>query len=155
MAVADSDKVRLQFPETGVNRFVYEYIRSLPDLSMHLRTSKRAGDLVLRTRSLVVGYPDDEEALFKVPDLIFKRGECAAVIGPNGAGKTTFLKTILGQIEPLEGEVVLGASLDIGYFAQGHEALTPESTLMDEIWAEAPDLTPGEVRNLLARFLYQ
>ncbi len=54
---------------------------------------------------------------------------CVAVIGPNGAGKTTFLKTILGLHPPLSGELVLGAALDIGYFAQAHEELQPERTL--------------------------
>jgi ATP-binding cassette subfamily F protein 3 len=130
-------------------------LQTMPDLSLSLRTKSRSGDLVLRTRSLAVGYADEPDALFRVPDLVLLRGECAAVIGPNGAGKTTFLKTILGQIEPLEGEVELGASLDVGYFAQGHEGLNPDRTLVEEIWAEAPLLTEGEVRNLLARFLFR
>jgi ATP-binding cassette subfamily F protein 3 len=85
---------------------------------------------------------------------VLKRGECAAVIGPNGAGKTTLLKTLLGQIPPLEGEVVLGASLNIGYFAQAHEGLSPERTLVEEINAVAPHLLLAEVRDYLARFLF-
>jgi ATP-binding cassette subfamily F protein 3 len=61
---------------------------------------------------------------------VLKRGECAALIGPNGAGKTTFLKTILGLMPPLAGETVLGASLKIAYFAQAHEGLQAENTLV-------------------------
>ena len=64
--------------------------------------------------------------LFDCPDLVLIRQECAAIIGPNGAGKTTFLKTILEQIPPFSGKVRLGASLDIGYFAQAHEGLKAE-----------------------------
>ncbi len=90
-------------------------------LKFRLTPAMRSGDLVLRTTRLGVGYQDEKRVLFTVPDLVLRRGECAAVIGPNGAGKTTFLKTILGQIPPLAGEVQLGASLDIGYFAQAHE----------------------------------
>ena len=60
---------------------------------------------------------------FAAPDLTLLRGECAGVIGPNGAGKTTFLKTLLGQLPPYSGEVVLGANLHLGYFAQAHEGL--------------------------------
>ncbi len=97
-----------------------------PHLHLHLKTSLRSGDLVLRTHDLAIGYPDEGRPLFHAPDLVLKRGECAALIGPNGAGKTTFLKTILGQLPPLAGEVLLGASLDIGYFAQAHEGLDPE-----------------------------
>jgi ATP-binding cassette subfamily F protein 3 len=92
--------------------------------------------------------------LFSVPDLILRRGECAAIIGPNGAGKTTFLKTILDQIPPLAGETELGASLQIGYFSQAHEGLHPELTLMEEIQTLAPRMLPAETRDYLARFLF-
>ena len=125
-----------------------------PHLNLHLKTSYRSGDLVLRSRDLAVGYADEGRPLFRAPDLLLKRGECAAVIGPNGAGKSTFLKTILGQMDPLEGEVVLGASLNIGYFAQAHEGLQPERTLVQEIEAEAPGMLLGAIRDYLARFLF-
>ena len=103
--------------------------------SLHfgLNTGDRSGNLVLRTYSLQVGYADEGKPLFYVPDLIFKRLECAAIIGPNGAGKTTFLKTILNQIPPFAGEVDLGAALSIGYFAQAHEGLVAEHNLVEEI----------------------
>ena len=64
---------------------------------------------------------------------MLKRGECAAILGPNGAGKTTFRKTLLEEVPPYSGEVQLGASLKIGYFAQAHEDLVAEHTLVDEI----------------------
>ena len=98
-------------------------MRTLPRLHLKLRPAERSGELVLRTSQLCVGYTD--RLLFKSPDLILRRGDCAALVGPNGAGKTTFLKTILGQLGPREGEVTLGASLKIGYFAQAHEGLNP------------------------------
>ncbi len=109
---------------------------------------------MVRTRSLSVGYADEGKPLFNVPDLVLKRSECAAVIGPNGAGKTTFLKTLLEQIPPLAGDVLLGASLKIGYFAQAHERLHLQWSLMDEIQAAAPKWLPAEIRNYLARFLF-
>ncbi|MCC6956745.1 MAG: ABC-F family ATP-binding cassette domain-containing protein [Anaerolineales bacterium] len=125
-----------------------------PRLRLHLKASQRSGDLVLRTRDLAIGYSDEGRPLFRTPDLLLKRGEVAAVIGPNGAGKTTFLKTILGQMPPLEGEVILGASLHVGYFAQAHEGLIPERTLVQEIEAVAPNMLLGEVRDYLAKFLF-
>ena len=51
-----------------------------------------------------VGYADEGRPLFHAPDLVLRRGECAAIIGPNGAGKTTFLKTLLDQVPPYAGE---------------------------------------------------
>jgi ATP-binding cassette subfamily F protein 3 len=108
--------------------------------------------LVLRTFDLKVGYPTEAMPLIEVPDLILKRGECVALIGPNGAGKTTFLKTILGNLPPWSGEVRLGASLQIAYFAQAHEGLNPTHSLMQEIEAVAPAMLPGEMRHYLARF---
>ena len=125
--------------------------------SLHLRLepAARSGDLVLRTHSLSVGYADEPSgALFSVPDLTLTRGECAAVIGPNGAGKTTLLKTLLGQIPPLGGQAELGASLQIGYFAQAHEGLHSDQTLMEAIESIAPHLRPGEVREYLAKFMF-
>ncbi|HTX80004.1 MAG TPA: ABC-F family ATP-binding cassette domain-containing protein [Longilinea sp.] len=123
-------------------------------LHMKLEAVGRSGDLVLRTYGLSVGYADEGKPLFAVPDLVLRRGECAAVIGPNGAGKTTFLKTILDQIPPLAGEVELGSSLKIGYFAQAHEGLHQKWMLMEEIQAQAPRMLPAEVRDYLAKFLF-
>ncbi len=125
-----------------------------PQLHMNLKASQRSGDLVLRTYGVDIGYPDEGRPLFHVPDLVLHRGECAALIGPNGAGKTTFLKTLLGFLPPLTGEIVLGASLKIAYFAQAHEDLNPERTLVEEIEAVAPGMLLAQVRDYLARFLF-
>jgi len=123
-------------------------------LHLRLEPTARSGDLVLRTHSLSIGYADEGRPLFDVPDLTLRRGECAAILGPNGAGKTTFLKTILEQIPPYAGEAQLGASLQVGYFAQAHEGLRPERTLMDEINAVAPNMLPAAIRDYLAKFLF-
>jgi ATP-binding cassette subfamily F protein 3 len=123
-------------------------------MHINLNTKGRSGDLVLRTHGLQVGYHDEGRPLFDCPDLVLVRQECAAIIGPNGAGKTTFLKTILEQIPPYSGKTQLGASLEIGYFAQAHEGLNPGNTLMQEIQSVAPQLLPAAVRNFLAKFLF-
>ena len=155
-----SSQVEISSHPMGVEE-LEKRIRSLkgprnrpPHLHLNLKASQRSGDLVLRTRDLTIGYPDEGKPLFRAPDLVFKRGECAAVIGPNGAGKTTFLKTLLSQMPPLEGEVILGASLQIAYFAQAHEGLDPEHTLVEEIDAMAPSMLLADIRNYLARFLF-
>jgi ATP-binding cassette subfamily F protein 3 len=123
-----------------------------PHLNLNLKPEQRSGEIVLRASALVVGYPG--EPLFEVGEIELRRLECAAVIGPNGAGKTTFLKTILERVEPLEGEVELGASLQIGYFAQAHEDLDPERTLVEEIESIAPHLLLADIRDYLAHYLF-
>ena len=127
-------------------------VRTLPHLHLKLGSQKRSGDLVIRTRDLQVGYPG--KLLFRAPDIELRRTDCAALIGPNGAGKTTFLKTILGQTEPLAGEVILGASLNVGYFAQAHEGLNPNNTLIEEIDSIMPNWLPGQIRDYLGRYLF-
>jgi len=123
-----------------------------PQLHLRLQTEQRSGEIVLRTHDLRVGYPGN--ALFWAGDIELRRLECTALIGPNGAGKTTFLKTILEKIPPLDGEVELGASLQVGYFAQAHEDLRPERTLVQEIDAVAPQMLMAGIRAYLARFLF-
>ena len=134
--------------------------RATPDLHLHLRSTRRSGDLVIRAKDLQVGYVDDRERgipgkmLFRAPDIELRRTDCAALIGPNGAGKSTFLKTILGQLEPLAGEVTLGASLHIGYFAQAHEGLDPEKTVLNEILEASPGMLPYQGRDYLGKYLF-
>jgi ATP-binding cassette subfamily F protein 3 len=127
-------------------------VRSMHDLNLNLRPRKRSGNIILRTYDLGVGYPGNP--LFESPDIELHRLECAALIGPNGAGKTTFLRTILGEHQPLNGQVELGASLDIGYFAQAHEDLKDDNTLVQEIDSLAPNMLVAEIRSYLARYLF-
>ncbi|MGB8252851.1 MAG: ABC-F family ATP-binding cassette domain-containing protein [Anaerolineaceae bacterium] len=102
-----------------------------PAIRPRLVAEKTSGNLVLQADQALIGYPG--HPLFTVNKLLLKRGECAALIGPNGTGKTTFLKVLLGQLQPLSGEVQLGSSLKIGYFAQVQDHLDPVKTVLEEI----------------------
>ena len=127
--------------------------RELSTLNLKLSTDLRSGDRVLETYGAVIGYHDDGKPLFAAPDLLLWRGEVAALVGPNGTGKTTFLKTLLGQLPPLEGRVKLGSSLKIGYFAQAHEGLQMERTPIEEIQS-VREMPVGAARDYLAKFLF-
>jgi ATP-binding cassette subfamily F protein 3 len=123
-----------------------------PRIRPRLSATHHSGNIVLRSARLTVGYP--EAALFTARDVELRRGECAALLGPNGAGKTSFLKTLLNQIEPIDGAVQLGASLKIGYFAQAQDHLDDTSTVLDEL-LHHKSMHPAEARSLLAQYLFQ
>jgi ATP-binding cassette subfamily F protein 3 len=122
------------------------------DMSLRLQAALRSGDKVLMTDRLGVGW-HDTGVLFDVPDITLYRGETVGLIGPNGAGKSTFLKTITEQIAPLSGSVRLGAGVQIGYFAQAHEGLNPNNSLIDEVSTVKP-MVVSAARDLLARYLF-
>ena len=79
-----------------------------------------------------------------------ERGSKIVLKGANGIGKTTLLKSILGLIKPLSGEVELGDYLEIGYFEQ---EMPPDNntSCLEEIWQEFPGFTQYEVRSALAK----
>jgi ATP-binding cassette subfamily F protein 3 len=119
---------------------------------MRLRPAGRSGQIVLRTRDLEVGYGDT--ALFSCDDIYLERLERVALIGPNGSGKTTFLRTLVGDVPPVAGTVTLGASLHIGYFAQAHDALDRDNTVIEELLRHR-NLPVPEARNYLAQYLFR
>jgi len=122
-------------------------------MSLNMRANARSGDKVLMTKDLKIGYHDNGIPLFSAPDITLFRGEVAAVIGPNGVGKSTFLKTLLEKLTPLAGTAKLGAQVKIGYFAQAHELLNPERSIMDEILT-IRNLPISQARDYLANFLF-
>src|SRR6202165_5349368 len=114
---------------------------------------ERAGTHVLTVTEAAIGYPD--KTLATDISLILRRGECLGVIGPNGSGKTTFVRTILGKLPALSGEVRWGAKVQIGYYAQQLEDLGERNEIIMELRRVAPSsATAGELRSFLAKFLF-
>ncbi len=119
-----------------------------------LAQNRLGSTVALRAHKASIGYPGCE--LFEIDELELRQGECAALIGPNGSGKTTFLKVLLEQNEPLQGvaELGRGKSLKAGYFAQTHDRLDPEKTVMGELIRHRP-MEDQAARNLLAQYLFR
>jgi len=118
-----------------------------------LSTQPRSGDIVLRARNLLVGYQDDRKVLVACDQLFLYRNQRVAIWGPNGAGKSTFLKTVLGQLQPLGGDIELGASVRVGYYAQAHEMLDPNDSVLNAIF-KVQNMPVSKARGLLGSYLF-
>jgi len=123
-----------------------------PAIRPRLTADHTSGTIILRANEVTIGYP--KHPLFSAHAVELRRGECAALIGPNGSGKTTFLKVLLDQLTPLKGEVQLGASLKIGYFAQAQEEYRSESSVLDELLSHK-SMQAEQARSHLAQYLFR
>lgn len=118
-----------------------------PKPEFHFKEGRTTSRIIFEVRDLVIGY---DEPLSKPLNLTMERKEKVALIGANGIGKTTLLKSILGLIPPLSGEVEQGDYLEIGYFEQEMSG-SGDNSCIDEIWQEFPSYTQYEVRSALAK----
>ncbi|MEZ6004082.1 MAG: ABC-F family ATP-binding cassette domain-containing protein [Planctomycetota bacterium] len=115
------------------------------------RQPPRSGNDVATLKDISKAY--GERAIYEHFDFEIKRGERWAVMGANGAGKTTLLKMIVGSTQADDGEVKLGASLKLGYFAQSAlEILDPSLTIWQQIDQAFPIATIPSKRALLGSF---
>jgi ATP-binding cassette subfamily F protein 3 len=101
----------------------------------------------------------DGEPLFTNANFSLKKGDRAALTGANGVGKTTLLKIILGENDGhssgrVAGRVIKGANVRTGYYDQEHARLDYSKTIFEEISDVFPRLTNGEIRNMLAAFMF-
>jgi ATPase subunit of ABC transporter with duplicated ATPase domains len=92
--------------------------------------------------------------VFTDVDLAIDRGSKVVVLGLNGAGKTTLLRMLAGIDPPDTGEVLPGHGLRLGYYAQEHETLDTDRTVLENMRSAAPDLGDTDVRKVLGSFLF-
>lgn len=133
--------------------------RESPRLHLRMRADLRSSRIVLTIKPLKIGFRPNNGSSEPVvlvethKELTIERGDRVALLGPNGSGKTTTLRTLVGELQPLQGRIECGTNVKIAYYAQGHEGLDPDRTVLDTI---LHDQTMGEeaARNLLGRFLF-
>ena len=114
---------------------------------------RESGNVVLQAKDLAIGYPP-ETILSQNIDLDIRKGDVIALIGPNGIGKSTLLRTIVGQIDPMSGNVDYGTKVDLGYYEQEQENLTPSKSVLNEVWDDHPLMTEESIRTFLGSFLF-
>ncbi|MFP7696194.1 ABC-F family ATP-binding cassette domain-containing protein [Trueperella sp. LYQ143] len=111
------------------------------------------GKLPLSAEGLTKTYGSLE--VFAGVDLAIDRGSRVVVLGLNGAGKTTLLRLLSGVESPDAGVVHQGHGLKLGYYAQEHEFIDPQATVMENMRRAAPDtLDDTGVRTVLGSFLF-
>lgn len=118
-----------------------------PKPEFNFKQGRTSGKLIFETRDLVIGY---DEPLSKPLNLLMERGQKIALVGANGLGKSSLLKSLLGIIKPLSGEVETGEYQQLGYFEQEIKEANYNSVIND-IWEEFPGYTQYEVRSALAK----
>ncbi|MFR9675490.1 ABC-F family ATP-binding cassette domain-containing protein [Streptomyces sp. TR06-5] len=110
------------------------------------------GKTPLMARGLSKSYGSLE--IFTDVDLAIDRGSRVVILGLNGAGKTTLLRLLAGAEEPDTGEVTPGHGLKLGYYAQEHETLDPDRTVLENMRSSAPDMDLVDIRKTLGSFLF-
>jgi ATPase subunit of ABC transporter with duplicated ATPase domains len=117
------------------------------------RVPPRSGEMVAVIEDLDKSY--GARVIYKGFNLTIRRGERWAVMGRNGAGKTTLLKMIAGASDPDAGTVRLGASLNMGYFAQQSlDVLDPDLTVIEQLQNDFPQDGLGSLRSLAGAFQF-
>ncbi|MCR1915090.1 ABC-F family ATP-binding cassette domain-containing protein [Lactobacillus johnsonii] len=119
---------------------------------INFTSDRPSGKEVLIAKDLTIGYPD--KTMVSDIDFQVNKNDRVAIIGPNGIGKSTLLKTIMKKLEPKDGSIKYGASLDIGYYDQELQSLDPSKTVLDTIWDRHKTMPEKEVRSILASFLF-
>ena len=124
-----------------------ELTKEKPKPKFNFKMARTSDKLIFETKDLIIGY---EEALSKPFNLTLERGQKIGIVGANGLGKTTLLKTLLGEIPPISGNVESGHNRFIGYFEQEIKDANA-NTCIDEVWKSFPSYTQYEIRSALAQ----
>ncbi|UCG62998.1 MAG: ABC-F family ATP-binding cassette domain-containing protein [Candidatus Zixiibacteriota bacterium] len=121
---------------------------SSPNISM--KSSGRSYAHVLAVNDVAVGY--GSTTIVRDMNFDLYRGDKIGMIGPNGSGKSTILKSLIGELAPIHGEIRLGNNLDVAYFDQELSELDSERTVLENLWEMDPSAEVGIIRSFLGRF---
>jgi len=124
------------------------------NFNFRLPKGRRGPDITAKLINVSKNYEKNE--IFSDLNLTLMRGQRLALVGANGLGKSTLIKLVLGLTPLSQGQRILGQNVDIGYFAQFQMDLLDKSlSVFDEFSKVAGNLSPGSIREILAKFLFQ
>lgn len=126
---------------------IIEISREKPKPEFTFKTARAPSKIIFETHDLVIGY---DTPLTKPLNLYMEKGQKIALVGANGLGKSTLLKSLLGKVKPLSGQVNLGDYQYIGYFEQ-EDRKNNKNTCIEEAWQEFPGYTQSQIRGALAK----
>jgi ATP-binding cassette subfamily F protein 3 len=112
-----------------------------------------SGNEVLRVNDVKLGY-DMTHVLAENVNVAVDKQHAVALVGPNGIGKSTFIKTVLGKLPLLAGQIKLGANVTVGYYDQEQQTLDNKRSVIDTIWDEHPTMPEKDVRSILGSFMF-
>ncbi|KRL04854.1 ABC-F family ATP-binding cassette domain-containing protein [Liquorilactobacillus oeni] len=132
---------RLEKPDTAVSGPHFQFT-----------AKKQSGNLVLKVAEAYIGY--DNYPISGPINIELKKHQIMAIIGPNGIGKSTLLKSVLGKVPLLRGNVRFGTNVEVGYYDQELKNLHANKTVLQELWDEHPTTSEGDIRSILGSFLF-
>ncbi|HER6567684.1 TPA: ABC-F family ATP-binding cassette domain-containing protein [Streptococcus pyogenes] len=119
---------------------------------MTFQADKPSGNVVLTVEKAAIGY--NQHVLSEPINLDIHKLDAIAIVGPNGIGKSTLIKSVIGQIPFIKGEVKYGANVEIGYYDQTQSHLTSSNTVLEELWQDFSTTPEVGIRNRLGAFLF-
>ena len=126
----------------------------LSRLNIKFPPAPRSGDIVADIKG--VGKAFGEKRIFSGAEFTIERGQKIALVGRNGEGKTTFARMLIGELEKSEGEIRIGANVNIGYYAQNQDDLMDgEFTVFDTLDRVAVGDIRTRLRDILGAFLFR
>ncbi|MBA9029175.1 ABC-F family ATP-binding cassette domain-containing protein [Peribacillus huizhouensis] len=120
--------------------------------SFSFQIERQSGNDVLSIQDLAIGY--DDACVSQNISMKISKGDSLALVGPNGVGKSTLLKTIIGKLAAIHGDIRFGTNVQVSYYDQEQANLVSNKRVLNELWDEHPAVPEKEIRTILGNFLF-